>query len=77
MAGNIFQFFSDYQQLRQNPRQFFSQRHNINIPENVNVNDSNEIIQYMINNGYKTQQDYNNVQSIKNNPMFQRMFNMR
>lgn len=76
MALNVMQLMNDYQMLRKDPRQFFSQKHNINIPDDINTNDSNAIIQYMLNNGYKTQQEFNYVQSAKNNPMIQRMFNI-
>ena len=84
MAGNMRdlyqfanQFKQQYQMMRQDPRKFFAENYNINIPEDVDINDSNAITQYMLNNGYKTQQEYNNLQTARNNPIFQRMFNMR
>ena len=76
MVGNKFQLIQEYQQLRRDPRQYFAQRHNINIPDNVNISDSNDIIQFMLNNGYKTQEEYNNVQTVRNNPAIQKMFGM-
>lgn len=84
MAGNMRDFFQfanqfkqQYQMMRQDPRRYFADNYNINIPDDVDVSDSNAITQYMLNNGHKTQQEYNKLQSVRNNPIFQMMFNMR
>ena len=52
---NIFQMLG---QLKQNPMAMLSRR--FNIPQNMNVNDPNEIIQYLLNTGQVSQQQYNN-----------------
>lgn len=79
MMGNMrnaMNFMSQYQEMRRDPRGFFSKQYNINIPENVDVNSSDAITQYILDSGIRTQQDYNNANQIRNNPMAQRMFGM-
>ena len=44
---------SMYQQFRQNPMQMLMQR--FNIPGNVNMNNPNDIIQYLLNSGQVSQ----------------------
>lgn len=68
MMNNIFQI---YQQLRQNPMQMLARR--FNIPSNVNMNDPNSIIQYLINTGQVTQQQVNQTMTLRNNPMIQQL----
>lgn len=43
-------------QIKQNPMAVLSRRYNI--PQNVNVSDPNEIIQYLLNSGQISQQSY-------------------
>ncbi len=46
------------QELQRNPMQILRKR-GFNIPDNVNVNDPNSIIQYLMNSGQVTQSRYN------------------
>ena len=68
---------NQYQQMRQNPRKFFTEVCGVNIPDNVNVNDPNAIAQYVLNSGIKTQQEYNQVSMLRGNPFLQKMFNIQ
>jgi predicted amidophosphoribosyltransferase len=52
--SNVMQLF---QVFRQNPMQFLLSR-GMNVPQNIQ-NDPNAIIQYMLNNGQISQQQYN------------------
>lgn len=60
-----------YQQFRVNPMQMLSQR--FNIPQGVNVNDPNAIIQHLLNSGQISQQQLNNMMNMRNNPMIQQL----
>lgn len=62
-----------YQQLRQNPMQLLSKR--FNIPPNLN--DPQQIIQYLLNSGQVSQNQINQVMQIKNNPQIQQLFNIK
>ncbi len=72
MMNNIFQM---YQQLRQNPVQMLARR--FNIPSNVNINDPNSIIQYLINTGQVTQQQVNQTMTLRNDPIVQQLMNRK
>ena len=72
MMNSIFQI---YQQLRQNPMQMLARR--FNIPSNVNINDPNSIIQHLINTDQVTQQQVNQMMTMRNNPMIQQLMNRR
>ena len=74
MAGNINDLMNMYQQLRSNPAQLLARR--FNIPQNINLSDPNEITQHLLNTGQITQEQYNNANNMRNNPMIQRMFNI-
>ena len=63
--------FSMYQQFRQNPLQMLSRR--FNIPNNVDMNDPSSILQYLINTNQVSQQQINQVMSMRNNPMIQQL----
>ena len=65
--------FNLYQQLRQNPAQLLAQKYNI--PNNINTNNPNEIIQYLLNTGQITQAQVNNAMSMRDNPMLKQIFN--
>lgn len=67
--------FSMYQQFKQNPTQMLMQR--FNIPNSVNMNDPNAIIQHLINSGQVSQTQVNQVMNMRNNPMIQKLFGMR
>lgn len=64
---------SMYQQFRQNPTQMLMQR--FNIPGNVNMNNPNDIIQYLLNSGQVSQQQVNQVMSMRNDPMIKQLMN--
>lgn len=74
MAGNINDLMNMYQQLRSNPAQLLARR--FNIPQNINLSDPNEITQHLLNTGQITQEQYNNANSMRNNPIIQKMFNI-
>ena len=63
--------FSLYQQFRQNPLQMLARR--FNIPNNVNINDPSSILQHLINTNQVSQQQLNQVMSMRNNPMIQQL----
>ena len=50
------------QQLQTNPMEMLSKR--FNIPQDVNVNDPNAIIQHLMNTGQISQQAYNNARNM-------------
>ena len=50
------------QQLQTNPIEMLSKR--FNIPQDVNVNDPNAIIQHLMNTGQVSQQAYNNARNM-------------
>lgn len=74
MLGNMNDIMNMYQQLRTNPAQILSRRYNI--PQNLNLNDPNEITQYLLNTGQVTQEQYNNANSMRNNPIIRKIFNL-
>lgn len=74
MAGNLNDLMNMYQQLRTNPAQILSRR--FNIPQNLNLNDPNEITQHLLNTGQITQEQYNNANNMRNNPLIQNMFKL-
>ena len=63
--------FSLYQQFRQNPLQMLARR--FNIPNNGNMNDPSSILQHLINTNQVSQQQINQVMSMRNNPMIQQL----
>ena len=73
MFGNIKDITDMYQRFRQNPMQMLNQR--FNIPQNVNLNDPNAILQHLMNSGQVSQNQINQVMQMKNNPMIQQLMN--
>jgi hypothetical protein len=67
--NNIIQM---YNQLRKNPMSILTKR--FNIPDSVNMNDPNAIIQHLINTNQVSQTQVNNCMQMKNNPMIQQIF---
>lgn len=71
---NIKTLFSMYSQLVQNPNQFLEK---LNIPQEY-ANNPQGAIQYLMNNGRITQQQYNvasnQFKQMQNNPMFKQLF---
>jgi len=61
-----------YNQLRKNPMSILTKR--FNIPDSVNMNDPNAIIQHLINTNQVSQTQVNNCMQMKNNPMIQQIF---
>lgn len=72
---NIQNLFKAYTQLMQNPSRFLQER---GIPQQF-TGSSQDAIQYLMNNGKISQQDYNNannqLKQLQNNPMFKQFFN--
>ena len=73
MAGNMNDIMNLYQRMRSNPAQMLSQR--FNFPQNMNMNDPGEILQYLLNSGQVSQAQVNNAMGMRNNPMIQQIFN--
>lgn len=71
--NNFMQLMQMYQQFRQNPVQILSQR--FSIPQNMN--DPQQIIQYLLNSGQVSQAQINQVMQLRNNPQVQQLFNMK
>ena len=75
--GSMQAMMQQFQQFRQNPMQFMMQR-NMNIPQQFQ-NDPQGAIQYLMNSGRITQDQYNTAnrmaRQIQNNPMFQQLMN--
>lgn len=71
---NIQALLQAYTRLIQNPNQVLA---SMNIPEQYRSN-SNDAIQYLMNNGKVSQQMYNNannqLKQLQNNPLFMRFF---
>ena len=59
--NNINQIMSMYQQLRTNPMQMLARR--FNLPQGMNMNNPNDIIQYQLNS----------VVGMRDNPMIQQL----
>lgn len=66
MNNNIFNL---YNQLRQNPAQMLAQR--FNLPQNMNLNNPNEILQYLLNSGQISQNQVNQANAMR------QMFNQK
>lgn len=69
--NNINQIMSMYQQLRTNPMQILARR--FNLPQGMNMNNPNDIIQHLLNTGQISQQQVNSVMGMRNNPMIQQL----
>jgi hypothetical protein len=60
-----------YQQLRSNPMQLLAKR--FNLPQGMNINNPNDIIQYLLNTQQISQQQLNSVVGMRDNPMIQQL----
>jgi len=69
--NNINQIMNMYQQLRSNPMQLLARR--FNLPQGMNMNNPNDIIQHLLNTGQISQQQLNSVVGMRNNPMIQQL----
>lgn len=77
--GSMQGFMGKFQGFMQNPAQFLMQN-KLNLPQNINpMQNPNEAIQYLMNNGQLNQQQYNQLQQmaqqIQQNPQFQQFMN--
>ncbi len=72
---NIKALFQAYTQFMQNPAQVLQQ---LNIPQEY-ISNPQGAIQYLMNNGKITQEQYNvannQFKQLQNNPLFKQMFN--
>ena len=73
--NNMNQVMRFYQQFRNNPIQMLKMR--FNIPANVNINNPNDIIQYLLNSGQINQAQVNQVMGMEKNPVIQQLMQMR
>lgn len=75
--GSIQRFTGQFQGFMRNPMQFLIQN-KLNIPQEY-MNDPNKAIQYLMNNGTMTQEQYNALtnisKQIQSNPQFQQLIN--
>lgn len=62
-------FINMLNQFKQNPMAMLSQK--FNIPQNMN--DPNQILQYLLNSGQVSQEQVNKVMQLKNDPQFQNL----
>ena len=69
--NNINQIMSMYQQLRTNPMQMLARR--FNMPQNMNMNNPNDIIQHLLNTRQISQQQLNAVVGMRDNPLIQQL----
>lgn len=61
-----------YQMLRQDPARVLTQR--FNIPQNINLNDPNIIIQHLLNSGQVSQSQVNQLMGMRNDPWIKNVF---
>lgn len=73
--NNINPIMSMYQQLRSNPMKLLARR--FNLPQGMNINNPNDIIQYLLNTGQISQQQLNSVVGMRDNPMVQQLMQRR
>lgn len=73
--NNINQIMNMYQQLRSNPMQLLARR--FNLPQGMNMNNPNDIIQHLLNTGQIQQQQLNSVVGMRDNPMIQQLMQRR
>lgn len=73
--NNSNQIMQMYQQLRHNPAQILGQR--FNLPQNLNINNPGDIIQYLLNSGQINQAQVNQVMGMGKNPIIQQLLQMR
>ena len=71
---NINEMANDYRRLRANPREMLASR--FNIPDNVDVNNPNGILQYLLNTGQVSQDQVNDMMMMRNDPIIQKMLNI-
>ncbi len=57
MVGDMKDLMQAYQQIKQNPRAFLSRR--FNIPQNFDLSNPNNVVQYLLNTNQITQEQVN------------------
>ena len=62
-----------YQQMCNNPMQVLSRR--FNIPQNVDMSNPNNILQYLLNSGQVSQEQVNRAMQMRNHPMIKALMN--
>ena len=75
MLGNINDVMRVFNTLRQNPMQILSRK--FNIPQNINLQDPNAIIQHLLNSGQISQNQVNMAMGARNDPFIQQIMNQR
>jgi hypothetical protein len=73
MPGNIGDVMRVFNTLRQNPMQILSRK--FNIPQNINLQDPNAIIQHLLNSGQVSQSQVNAAMGARNDPFIQQIIN--
>lgn len=73
MMNNFMSLIQAYNQLKQSPMRILTKR--FNIPNSVNINDPNAIIQHLLNTNQVSQQQVNNFASLQGNPQMQQFIN--
>lgn len=77
--NNIINLIQQFQGFMQNPTQFLIQR-NLGLSEEM-LKNPDQAIQYLMNSGRITQEQYNiavkQANQLKNNPQFQQYFNKK
>ena len=77
--NNIINLIQQFQGIMQNPTQFLIQR-NLGLSEEM-LKNPDQAIQYLMNSGRITQEQYNmavkQANQLKNNPQFQQYFNKK
>lgn len=68
---NMNQLMNMYQQLRSNPMQMLARRYNL--PQGMNMNNPNDIIQHLLNTGQINQAQVNQLMGMQNNPMIRQL----
>lgn len=71
---NINQLMNMYQQLRSNPMQMLARRYNL--PQGMNMNNPNDIIQHLLNTGQINQAQVNQLMGMEKSPIVQQLMHM-
>ena len=71
MMGNINDGMNDLNTLRQNPMQILARK--FNVPQNINLQDPNAIIQHLLNTGQISQAQVNAAMGARNDPFVQQI----
>lgn len=73
MMNNFMNLIQTYNQLRKNPMNILTKK--FNIPNTVNMNDPNAIIQHLLNTNQVSQQQVNGFANLQGNPEMQQFVN--